>query len=56
MLLISFTNGGRKNKYRVSEKCVISLMGYWNITEPEKEELKAKPMQENGIAKRNTQK
>jgi len=40
--LSSVTNGGRKNKDRVTEKYVINLMGYWNITETEKEELKAK--------------
>jgi hypothetical protein len=56
MLLISFTNGGVKNKDRVSEKYVISLMDYWNITEPEKEELKAKRMHKKENTKRNTQK
>jgi hypothetical protein len=41
MLLSSIKNGGGKNKDRLSEKYVISLMDYWIITEPEKEELKA---------------
>ena len=56
MLPSSVTNGGRKNKEKVSEKYAISLMDYWKITEPEKEELKAKQMQENENTKRNTQK
>jgi hypothetical protein len=56
MLLSSVTNGGGKNKNRISEKYVISLMDYWNITEPEKEGLKTKQMRGNENTKRNTQK
>jgi hypothetical protein len=46
----------QKNKDRVSEKYVITLTDYWNITEPEKEELKAKQKRGNECTKRNTQK
>ena len=56
MLLSSITKGGGKNKDRVSEKYVISLMDYWNITEAGKEELKAKQKRGNENTKRNTQK